>query len=140
MRNRQFNSGWVFDHGKKENVIEKIQRDSKTYFRINNYEKLRELFGQLLREIQRIKSEGDYEAAKKLVETYGVKVDQTLLAEVHQRYEKLDIAPYQGFIQPRLVPAFSGGEITDVKIEYPSSFVGQMLEYGEKYALLPIQN
>lgn len=140
MRNRQFNSGWVYEHGRKDNVIEKIVREGKTYFRINNYEKLRELFGQLLREIQRIKSEGDYEAARKLVETYGVKVDQNLLTEVHRRYEKLDIAPYQGFIQPRLVPEMKGAEIVNVKIEYPASFVGQMLEYGEHYAFLPISN
>jgi dipeptidyl-peptidase-3 len=140
MRNRQLNSAWVYERGKKDNVIERIQRDGKTYFRINNYEKLRELFGQLLREIQRIKSEGDYEAARKLVEDYGVKVDQSLVNEVHRRYEKLDIAPYQGFIQPRLVPVMTGAEITDVKIEYPKNFLEQMLEYGDRYGWLRIQN
>jgi dipeptidyl-peptidase III len=101
---------------------------------------LRDLFGQLLREIQRIKSEGDYEAAKNLVETYGVKVDQALLKEVHQRYEKLNIAPYQGFIQAKLVPVMRGNEITDVKVEYPNDFVGQMLEYADKYSYLRVRN
>jgi dipeptidyl-peptidase-3 len=140
MRNRQLVAAWAYDQGKNDKVIEKIVRDGKTYFQINDYEKLRQLFGQLLREIQRIKSEGDYAAARNLVETYGVKVDQPLLAEVHHRYEKLDIAPYQGFIQPRLVPMMKGNEITDVKVEYPETFLGQMLEYGDKYALLPVRN
>ncbi|HEX7860317.1 MAG TPA: dihydrofolate reductase [Verrucomicrobiae bacterium] len=140
MRNRQLVSSWAYEKGKANNVIEKISRDGKTYFRINDYEKLQELFGQLLREIQRLKSEGDYNAAKNLVETYGVKVDQALLKEVHQRYEKLNIAPYQGFIQARLLPVTRGEEITDVKVEYPNDFLGQMLEYGEKYSLLPVRN
>ena len=140
MRNRQLVSSWVFEKGKPDNVVERITRDGKTYFKINDYEKLRGLFGQLLKEIQRLKSEGDYEAAKNLVETYGVKVDQKLLTEVHKRYEKLNIAPYQGFIQARLVPVLNGSEITDVKVEYPSDFVGQMLEYAEKYSLLPVKN
>jgi dipeptidyl-peptidase III len=140
MRNRQLVSAWAYEKGKADNVIEKFQRDGKTFFKINDYKKLRDLFGQLLREIQRIKSEGDYEAAKNLVETYGVKVDQELLTEVHRRYEKLEIAPYQGFIQARLVPVMQNGEITDVKIEYPDNFLGQMLEYGERYGFLPITN
>src|SRR6185437_9622259 len=100
--------------------------------------KLRQLFGQLLREIQRLKSEGDFAGARALVETYGVKVNQALLAEVHKRYEKLNIAPYQGFIQPRLVPIKKGEEITDVKIEYPEDFTAQMLTYGREYATLPV--
>ena len=140
MRNRQLVSAWAYEKGKAENVIEKITRDGKTYFRINDYNKLRELFGQLLREIQRIKSEGDYEAGKNLVENYGVKVDQALLKEVHQRYEKLNIAPYQGFIQARLVPVTQGAEVTDVRVEYPKDFVGQMLEYADKYSYLPARN
>jgi dipeptidyl-peptidase III len=140
MRNRQLVSAWVYEKAKGDKVIEKIVRDGKTYFKINNYEKLRDLFGQLLREIQRIKSEGDYEGGKNLVETYGVKVDQTLLAEVHKRYEKLNIAPYQGFIQPRLVPVMRGNEITDVRVEYPSDFLAQMLEYADKYSNLPVRN
>jgi len=133
-------AGWVYEHGKKDKVIEKISREEKTYFKINDYNKLRQLFGQLLKEIQRIKSEGDYESAKNLVETYGVKVDQPLLVEVHKRYEKLNIAPYQGFIQAKLVPIMNGNEIADVKIEFPDDFVAQMLEYGEKYANLPVHN
>ena len=140
MRNRQMVSSWSFEKGKENNVIEKITRAGKTYFIINDYNKLRDLFGQLLREIQRIKSEGDYEAGKNLVETYGVKVDQALLKEVHQRYEKLNIAPYQGFIQARLVPVRNGEEITDVKVEYPRDFIGQMLEYADKYSFLPVRN
>jgi dipeptidyl-peptidase III len=140
MRNRQLVSAWAFEKGKADNVIEKIVRNGKTYFKVNDYEKLRELFGQLLREIQRIKSEGDYEAGKNLVENYGVKVEQTLLAEVHKRYEKLNIAPYQGFIQPRLVPLTRGDEITDVRIEYPTDFLAQMLEYADKYSNLPVRN
>jgi dipeptidyl-peptidase III len=140
MRNRQLVSAWVFEHGKQDYVTERVTRDGKTYFKINDYDKLRGLFGQLLREIQRLKSEGDYEAAKSLVETYGVTVDQPLLAEVHKRYEPLKIAPYQGFIQPRLVPVKNGEEIMDVKIEYPEEFIGQMLEYADKYSFLPVRN
>jgi dipeptidyl-peptidase-3 len=98
------------------------------------------LFGELLREIQRLKSEGDFEAGKNLVETYGVIVDQALLKEVHQRFEKLHIAPYMGFIQPKLVPVMKGDEITDVKVDYSQSFIDQMLEYGKEYGLLPINN
>jgi dipeptidyl-peptidase-3 len=140
MRNRQLVASWAYEKGKAENVIERISRNGKTYFKVNNYEKLRGLFGQLLREIQRIKSEGDYEAGKNLVENYGVKVDQTLLAEVHKRYEKLNIAPYQGFIQARLVPVMKGNEITDVRVENPTDFLGQMLEYADKYSNLPVRN
>jgi len=140
MRNRQLVSAWTFEKGKAENVIEKTVRDGKTYFKVNDYDKLRTLFGQLLREIQRIKSEGDYEAGKNLVENYGVKADQTLLAEVHKRYEKLNIAPYQGFIQPRLVPVMKGAEIADVRIEYPNDFSAQMLEYADKYSNLLVRN
>ncbi|MGV3774966.1 MAG: dipeptidyl-peptidase 3 family protein [Verrucomicrobiales bacterium] len=140
MRNRQIVSAWAYEKGKSEKVIERIDRNGKTYFQVNDYQKLRKLFGDLLAEIQRIKSEGDYEAATRLVETYGVKVDQKLLAEVHKRYAPLEIAPYQGFIQPRLVPVLKNNEITNVKIEYPNDFLKQMLEYGEKYGLLPVYN
>jgi dipeptidyl-peptidase-3 len=140
MRNRQLNAGWAYEMGKKDNVIEKVTKDGKTYFKINDYEKLRTLFGQLLKEIQRIKSEGDYAAATKLVETYGVKVDQTLLKEVKDRFAKLNIAPYKGFIQPRLVPVMNGDQITDVKVEYPTSFSEQMMEYGKNYSFLPNKN
>jgi dipeptidyl-peptidase-3 len=98
------------------------------------------LFGQLLREVQRIKSEGDYEAAKDLIETHGVKVDQELPKEVLERYSKLTIAPYSGFINPTLVPVVEGDEIVDVKIEYPEDFTTQMLEYAEEYSFLPNYN
>ena len=140
MRNRQLIAAWAFEKGKPDRVIERLARDGKTYFRINDYEKLRGLFGQLLREIQRIKSEGDFAAGKNLVETYGVKVDQALLTEVHRRYEPLNIAPFMGFIQPKLIPVKRGAEIVDVKIEYPTDFLQQMLEYGRDYAFLPVRN
>ncbi|TAH38971.1 MAG: dihydrofolate reductase [Bacteroidetes bacterium] len=140
MRNRQMVASWAFEKGAKDNVIEKVVREGKTYFVINDYTKLRALFGELLRETQRIKSEGDFEAGKNLVETYGVKVDQNLLQEVHKRYENLKIAPYMGFIQPRLVPIMKENKIVDVKIEYPSSLIEQMLEYGKKYSYLPVEN
>ncbi|HEY0943675.1 MAG TPA: dihydrofolate reductase, partial [Opitutaceae bacterium] len=140
MRNRQLVAAWAFEQGKADRVIERITRDGKTFFRINDYARLRTLFGQLLREIQRIKSEGDYEAGKSLVETYGVKVDQALLTEVHRRYAPLNIAPFQGFIQPRLVPVEREGEIVDVKLEYPTDFLGQMLDYSRDYSFLPARN
>ncbi len=140
MRNRQMVASWAFEKGLKDKVIEKVVRDGKTYFVINDYTKLRTLFGELLREIQRIKSEGDFEAGKNLVENYGVKVDQDLLQEVHSRYEKLNIAPYMGFIQPRLVPVMKDDKIVDVKIEYPASLIEQMLEYSKKYSYLPVEN
>jgi len=137
MRDRQLIAAWVFEKGRPDKVIERVTRDGKTYFRINDYEKLRGLFGQLLCEIQRIKSEGDFEAGKNLVETYGVEVDQALLAETHRRYAPLNIAPFMGFIQPRLVPVLKGGEIIDVKVEYPTDFLRQMLDYGRDYGFLP---
>lgn len=137
MRNRQLVSSWAFQKGEKEKVIEKITRDGKTYFVINDYQKLRTLFGQLLREIQRIKSEGDFKSGQKLVETYGVKVDQTLLTEVHERFSKLDIAPYMGFIQPKLVPIMDGDRIIDVKVKYPKDIISEMLDYGKSYRYLP---
>ena len=140
MRNRQLIAAWVFEKGQPDHVIERIRRDGKTYFQINDYQKLRVLFGELLREIQRIKSEGDYAAGRDLVENYGVKVDEPLRAEVHRRYEHLNIAPYMGFIQPRLVPVMKDGAIADVKIEYPTDFLGQMLAYGRDYSFLPVEN
>lgn len=140
MRNRQLNSSWAYEHGKKDNVIEKVVRGGKTYFVINDYVKLRGLFGQLLREIQRLKSEGDFAAGKNLVETYGVIVDQPLLKEVHNRFEKLNIAPYMGFIQPKLVPVMKGEEIEDVKIKYHKNLLDQMLDYGKNYSFLPYTN
>jgi dipeptidyl-peptidase III len=117
-----------------------LRYSGKTYVQVNDYNKLRDLFGQLLREIQRIKSEGDYKAGKELVEKYGVKVDQKLHAEVLERYAKLDVKPYRGFIQPRLVAVKDGERIVDVRVEYPTSFFDQMMEYGQKYAFLPAIN
>ena len=140
MRNRQLIAGWAFAQGQAEKVIERVERDGKTYFRINDYDGLRGLFGQLLREIQRIKSEGDFAAGKALVEDYGVKVDQDLLTEVQRRYKPLNLAPYTGFIQPRLVPVRKDGAITDIVVQYPDDFVAQMLEYGRNYGFLPVQN
>lgn len=140
MRNRQLVARWAYEKGKKDKVVELIKRNGKTYVRINDYDKLRELFGQLLREIQRIKSEGDYNAGKNLIENYGVKVDPVLHKEILERYAKLNVKPYRGFIQPRLIAVMDGEKITDVKVEYPKSFFEQMLEYGKNYAFLPIRN
>lgn len=140
MRNRALNAYWVYEKGKKDNVVAFVKKDNKTYVQINDYDKLRVLFGELLREIQRIKSEGDFNAGKNLVETYGVKVNQELHKEVLARFAKLNIKAYKGFIQPRLVPVMSGDKITDVKVEYPDSFYGQMMEYAKKYSLLPFTN
>jgi len=141
MRNRQLVALWALEAGKADKVIERVDREGKTYFVVNDYDKLRELFGQLLREIQRIKSQGDYEAGKALVETYGVKVmDRELHAQVLARYERLGIPAYSGFINPMLVPVERGGQIVDVKIEYPDDFTQQMLYYADKYSFLPTYN
>ncbi len=140
MRNRQLVSMWVYEKGKPNNVIEKKVKDGKTYFIINDYNKLRNLFGQLLKEIQRIKSEGDYNAGRDLVEKYGVKVDQEIHKEILERYAKLKIAPYAGFINPKLVPVMNGDQVVDVKVEYPDDFTKQMLEYAKEYSFLPTYN
>ncbi len=137
MRNRQLVAKWVYEHGAKDSVIEKKTRDGKTYMVINNYPKLRVLFGKLLREIQRIKSEGDYEAGKNLVENYGVKVNVALQKEVIARYKKLNIAPYSGFIQPKLTPVKKDGKIMNVKISYPDDFTKQMMGFSKNYSFLP---
>ncbi|MCM8568658.1 dipeptidyl peptidase 3 [Gramella jeungdoensis] len=140
MRNRQWVSAWVFEKGKEEGVIEKVQKDGKTYYDIKDYQKLRELFGQLLRETQRIKSEGDYEAAKNLVENYGVKVDQELHKEVLKRNEAFKSAPYSGFVNPVLVPETNeNGEITAIKVTQPESFEEQMMDYAKEYSYLAKQ-
>jgi dipeptidyl-peptidase III len=131
---------WAYEKGKADKVIEKVSREGKTYFKINDYQKLRSLFGQLLRETQRVTSEGDFEGAKNLIETYGVKVDQDLHQEVLARYAKLNIAPYSGFIQPKLTPVMQNGQVIDVKLSYPTDFVQQMLEYGKHYSFLPEYN
>ncbi|VAW27647.1 Dipeptidyl-peptidase III, partial [hydrothermal vent metagenome] len=137
MRNRQMIAKWAYEKGAEENVIERKTRDGKTYFVVNDYEKLHDLFGQLLREIQRIKSEGDFEAGKALIEDYGVKVDLELHKEVLERAAKLKSAPYGGFINPKLMPVTDdAGNITDVKVEYPDDFTKQMLYYSETYSNL----
>lgn len=140
MRNRQLVAKWVYEKGRDQNVIERVDEDGKTYFVIRDYEALRELFGQLLRESQRITSQGDFEAGRDLVETYGVKVDPELHAQVLERFEKLGIAAYGGFINPKLVPVMEGDEIVDVAIEYPDDFTEQMLHYGKEYSALPTYN
>ncbi|MAB47815.1 MAG: dihydrofolate reductase [Flavobacteriaceae bacterium] len=141
MRNRQWVSAWVFEKGKADNVIEKVTRDGKTYFNINDYDKLHELFGQLLRETQRIKSEGDYAAVEALVEGYGVKVDQDIHAEVLERNKQFTSAPYSGFVNPVLVPETDeNGEITAIKVTQPAGFSEQMLEYSKTYSFLPEVN
>ena len=141
MRNRQMVSKWVYEKGLEDNVIEKVVKDGKTYFVINDYEKLRELFGDLLREIQRIKSEGDFEAGKNLIENYGVKVDQKLHKEVLERNSKFTSAPYSGFINPELVLVQDEkGNIIDIKVVQPESFATQMHDYAKKYYTLPDEN
>ena len=137
MQNRQLVSSWVFEKGQKENVITKVVKNGKTYYDIKDYKKLRILFGQLLREIQRITSEGDYAAGKKLVEDYGVKVNLAIHKEVLERVKPLDLAPYNGFVNPVFVPKTNGkGEIIDIKIENMQKFEEQMLYYGKKYGFL----
>ncbi|KAB1065241.1 dipeptidyl-peptidase 3 family protein [Salibacter halophilus] len=133
MRNRQLVALWAYEKGKKDNVIEKKTKDGNTYFVVNDYKKLQELFGQLMREIQRIKSEGDYEAGRALVENYGVKVDKEIHEEVLSRSEELGIAPYGGFINPRLMPVEENGKIVDVEAKYGESFTEQMLRYSSDY-------
>tara|TARA_Y100000992_G_scaffold136541_1_gene90353 strand:+ start:2336 stop:4339 length:2004 start_codon:yes stop_codon:yes gene_type:complete len=141
MRNRQMISKWVYQKGLKDNIIEKIIDDNKTYFIINDYEKLTDLFGVLLKEIQRIKSEGDYEAGKNLVEDYGVKIDYDLHKEILDRNKKFTSAPYSGFINPNLIPIKNkSNEIIDIIIEQPISFTDQMLYYSKEYSTLPNYN
>jgi dipeptidyl-peptidase III len=141
MRDRSAISHWVYEKGKTDNVIEIIKRDNKTFVKINDYQKLRDLFGEMLYEIQRIKSEGDYEAGKSIIETYGVKIDQELHTEILERYSKLNLAPYTGFVNPVLTPVTDvNGVITDVKVEYCPDYLVQMMEYGKKYAFLPVNN
>ena len=139
MRNRQLIARWAYEHGKADNVVEFAKRDGKTYVVINDYEKLRSLFGKLLAEVQRIKSEGDYESGKNLVEEYGVIVDQDLHNEVLARYENLHIAPYKGFVNPVYTPITDeNGNITDIQISYNEGYAEQMLRYSKDYSPLPI--
>lgn len=136
MQNRKLIAEWCYEHGAKDNVIEKKVRDGKTYFVINDYEALRNLFATLLAEVQRIKSEGDYEAGKTLVEKYAINIDQALHKEVKERYEALNLKPYGGFLNPAIVPVEKDGKIIDYKIIYNSDFLQQQLDYGQKYGIL----
>ena len=137
MRNRQWVSAWSFARGKDENVIEQVKKDGKTYYNINDYERLREIFGELLRETQRIKSEGDFKAAQDLVEGYGVKVDQEIHAEILERNKQFKGAPYSGFVNPELVPITdSSGEITDIEVKYVKTFEYQMMKYSKDFGFL----
>lgn len=136
MQNRKLISEWCYEKGLADNVIEKRTRDGKTYFIINDYVKLRGLFGELLAEIQRIKSEGDYEAGKALIERYAIHIDPALHKEVRERYASLGLKPYGGFVNPEIVPVIENGETIDYRVEYTDDFLGQMLEYGKKYRTL----
>lgn len=137
MRNRKLIAEWAYEHGRKDNVIEMVDIDGKTFIKINDYKRLRELFGELLGEIQRIKSEGDYEAGRDLVEKYAVKVDPKLHKEVLDRYAHLNIAPYKGFVNPVYTPVFDAdGNITDVTIDYTETYIPQMLRYSRDYSPL----
>ena len=141
MRNRQLIAKWAYEHGKADNVVEIAERDGKHYVVVNDYAKLRELFGQLLGEIQRIKSEGDYAAGKALVENYGVKVDPTLHKEVLERYAKLNLAPYKGFVNPVMKEVKNAkGEVTDIVLDYSEGYIEQMLRYSRDYSFLPTYN
>ena len=137
MRNRAAISHWVYEKGRNEKVVELFKKNGKTFLKINDYLKLRDLFGKLLMEIQRIKSEGDYEGGRMIIENFGVKVDPVLHGEILERYEKLKLAPYTGFTNPDLIPVYdSDDRITDVKVVYVNDFLGQMLEYGKKFSFL----
>lgn len=136
MQGRKLIAEWCFENGKADNVIEKRVRDGKTYFVINDFVKLRQLFATLLKELQRIKSEGDYEAGKKLIATYAVNIDPELHKELKERYAALNLKPYGGFINPDIIPVEKDGKVIDYKVEYPADFLQQMLEYGKKYSTL----
>ena len=141
MRNRQLIARWVFEKGAADKVVELVKKDGKTYVVVNDYEKLRELFGKLLSEIQRIKSTGDYQSAHDLVESYAVKVDPALHAEVLERYKKLNLAPYKGFVNPKYEAVVdAAGKITDVKVTYDEGYAEQMLRYSKDYSNLPSIN
>ena len=135
MQNRLLIAKWCYEKGLKDNVIEKRVRDGKTYFVVNDYEALRSLFGKLLAEVQRIKSEGDYQAGKELIETYAVEIDPVLHKEVLERYSKLNLKPYGGFVNPDIVPVLKHGKVVDYKLVYAESFLEQQLKYGKEYSL-----
>ena len=141
MRNRQLIARWVFEKGAADKVVELVKKDGKTYVVVNDYEKVRQLFGKLLAEIQRIKSTGDFAAARALVEDYAVKVDPVLHAEVLERYKKLNLAPYKGFVNPKYEAVTdANGTITDVKVSYDEGYAEQMLRYSKDYSPLPSVN
>ena len=141
MRNRQLIAKWAYEQGKAEKVIEIAEREGKHYMVVNDYTKLRELFGKLLAEVQRIKSEGDYAAGKALVENYGVKVDPTLHKEILERYAKLNLAPYKGFVNPKMTEVKNAkGEVTDIELDYSEGYAEQMLRYSRNYSFLPTYN
>ena len=139
MRNRALIARWCFAHGEQDNVMELVKKNGKTYLKINDYDKLRTLIGELLAEVQRVKSTGDYKGAQTLVETYGVKVNPALHKEVLDRYAKLNIAPYGGFINPEYELIEKDGKLVDIKVKYPNNFYMQMMNYSKNYSLLPIQ-
>ncbi len=141
MRNRQLIARWVFEKGAADKVVELVKKNGKTYVVVNDYDKLRKLFGELLAEIQRIKSTGDLEGARNLVEAYAVKVDPTLHAEVLERYKKLNLAPYKGFVNPKYEAVTDAdGRITDIQVTYDEDYVDQMLRYSKDYSTLPSIN
>jgi len=140
MRNRALIALWAYDLGKPDNVIEKIIENGKTYVVINDYDKLRDIFGDMLHEIQRIKSEGDFVAGKTLIEQYGVKVDPALHKEILERYAKLNLAPYAGFVNPVYTPVYDAGDIIDVQVDYSEEYIPQMLRYSRDYSVLPSKN
>lgn len=140
MRNRKLIAEWCYERGKDERVVEKVVKDGKTYIVVNDYQKLRGLFGELLKEIQRIKSTGDFESGRELVETYAVQIDPELHKEVLDRYQKLGLAPYSGFVNPVYQPVMENGEIVDVNVEYTDDYAGQMMEYSREYSFLPSVN
>ena len=136
MQNRKLIADWCYEKGLAGNVIEKKVRDGKTYFVVNDFEALRGLFGELLAEVQRIKSEGDYAAGKALVEKYAVDIDPELHKEVLERYAALELKPYGGFLNPEIVPVVKDGMVTDYAIEYQDNYLDQMIHYGHRYATL----
>jgi len=141
MRCRSAISHWVYEKGKAENVVELVSRDGKTYSKINDYRKVQNLFGELLKEIQRVKSEGDFDAGRKIIEEFGVKIDQTLHLEILERYAKLNLAPYTGFVNPMLSAVYDpNGKIIDVIVEYTDDYLGQMMYYGKNYSFLNVEN
>lgn len=141
MRNRQLIARWAYEHGQRDKVVEIVRREGKSYVVINDYRRLRELFAQLLAEIQRIKSEGDFQAAKQLVENYGVKIDPRLHEEILERYKKLNLAPYKGFVNPVMrLEKNAQGEVTDVTLDYTEGYAAQMLRYSRDYSYLNSYN